>query len=237
RVPLPVRHRLSIAGSVIEDVYFPEDGVVSIVAMGKGGRQFEVGVFGREGMSGTALILGADRTPHQVYMQIAGQSGLRLPATALAAVLEQSRAMDLLFRRYAQALLVQVSASAAAAAGHTIDQRLARWLLMCHDRMDGDELILTHEFMAMMLSSRRASVTEALHILEGERMIGTERGVVIIRDRAALESRAGDGYGAAEAEYKRLIGTTLRRSEVDGDRRGVNGRSDGSNGGFSPAEA
>jgi CRP-like cAMP-binding protein len=115
-----------------------------------------------------------------------------------------------LLLRYAHVFMVQVAATALADGRYSIEQRLARWLLMCHDR-NGDDLALTHEFLALMLGVRRPGVTESLHILEGERMIKAQRGLITILDRQKLEARAGDSYGTPEAEYERLIGP-FRRS-------------------------
>ena len=95
-----------------------------------------------------------------------------------------------------------------------MEARLARWLLMCHDRIDGDEIALTHEFMGMMISAERSNVTVTLHILEGAGMIRSQRGRVIIRDRDKLEDLAADNYGMPEAEYRHLIGPIGRHSVV-----------------------
>jgi CRP-like cAMP-binding protein len=108
--------------------------------------------------------------------------------------------------RFAQVQGVQTAFTALSNAVHPINERLARWLLMCHDRHDSDEIPLTHEFLSLMLAVRRPSVTTALHVLEGNRFIRAERGHVTIRNRTALEEFAGDGYGKPEAEYRRLIG-------------------------------
>ena len=94
----------------------------------------------------------------------------------------------------------------ATSATQRVEARLARWLLMCHDRIDGDEIALTYEFMGMMIAAERSSVTITLHILEGTGMIRSKRGRVIILDRDKLEELAGDGYGLPEAEYRHLIG-------------------------------
>ncbi len=111
-----------------------------------------------------------------------------------------------LLARYIQAFGSQISFTALSNAVHSIDERLARWLLMCHDRVDGDEIALTHEFISLMLAVRRPSVTTALHVLEGYKLIRSERGRITIRDRQALETFAGDAYGKPEQEYSRLIG-------------------------------
>lgn len=116
---------------------------------------------------------------------------------------------------YIHAFGTQTSHTALSNAKHTIEERLARWLLMGHDRIDGDEIGLTHEFLALMLAVRRPSVTTALHILEGMRLVRNTRGCVVIRDRAGLEALAADAYGIPEAEYERIIGPLQRRPAHD----------------------
>ncbi len=109
--------------------------------------------------------------------------------------------------RFAHINSVQASYSTLSNAVHQVDERLARWLLMCHDRSSTDDMSLTHEFMSVMLSVRRPSVTNALHVLEGNGYIKSERGYVTIINRFALEAFAGDAYGKPEAEYRRLFGS------------------------------
>lgn len=210
RIDFPVRLQLHSAGRKIEHVYFPEDGMVSIVAVTLDGKQCEVGLFGREGMSETAIVLGTDHSPHEAYVQTAGVSALRLAADVLNIAFEQSTTLRRYLLHYVQAMIIQLSSSIAAA-NEPIEQRLARWLLMCHDRTDGDEVLLTHEFIGMMLGVRRAGVTEAMHALADTKLIASKRGTVVIVDRAGLERFASYGYGLAEAEYERLIGVPLRR--------------------------
>jgi CRP-like cAMP-binding protein len=100
---------------------------------------------------------------------------------------------------------VQTSGTAFANAEHTVEARLARWLLMCHDRLDGDDIPITHEFLSMMLGVRRAGVTTATHVLEGNGLIRAKRGVITILDREKLEGLADNAYGLPEAEYARLM--------------------------------
>lgn len=114
--------------------------------------------------------------------------------------------------RFVQVTLVQSAQSTATNATHRIESRLARWLLMCHDRIEGDEIALTHEFMGMMISADRSNVTVTLHILEGAGMIRLKRGRVIVQDREKLQELAGDSYGVPETEYRRLIGPFGRTS-------------------------
>jgi CRP-like cAMP-binding protein len=210
RIELPVRFQLHGAGQKIEEMYFPEGGVVSIVAITHDGKACEVGLFGREGMSETATVMGSDCSPHEAYVQVAGASALKLSTSVMNEVLTKSSTMRLYLLKYVQAMMVQLSSSIVAS-GQTIDQRLARWLLMCHDRGDDDLLPLTQEFIGMMLGVRRAGVTDAMAMLRNDGLVTQRRGTIAITDRKGLEQRAGGGYGLAEAEYERLLGVALRR--------------------------
>ena len=207
---LPVRTRLAEAGTPIEHVYFLEEGIASIVASTSQGRRIEVGIVGREGLTGIPVLLGTDRIPHESFVQTPG-AAVRIKADDLRRAVLASASLHQHLLRYAQALMIQMCQTALANSSHVIEERLARWLLMCHDRMDGDELSTTHEFLSLMLDVRRASVTEALQALEDRGLISTKRGQVIVLDRAKLEDVAGDSYGVPEAEYTRLIGQALRR--------------------------
>lgn len=210
RIPMPVGLQLHVAHRAITRVYFPEGGLVSIVAVTPAGKQVEVGIFGREGMSETATVLGTDNAPYEAYVQVGGVSALSLSADTLGTAFDASPTLRRHLLRFVQAMMVQLSSSIAAA-GLTIPQRLARWLLMAHDRAATDEIGLTHEFLAMMLGVRRGGVTVALGGLADVGLIALIRGAVIVRDRAGLKHLAGDGYGLAESEYARLIGVPLER--------------------------
>jgi CRP-like cAMP-binding protein len=190
----------------IEHVHFPERGIASIVTTTPVDKmRLEVGIYGREGMSSTELLLGVDRTPHEHFFQVSG-STLRMGADELKAAIRQSPSCQALLLRYVQAFQVQVAYTALSNGGYTIEERLARWLLMCHDRIDGNELPLTHEFLGIMLGVRRTSVTLATQVLEGAGIIATRRGRIAILDREKLQEVAGDSYGRPEAEYARLLG-------------------------------
>jgi CRP-like cAMP-binding protein len=204
RVQLNVRDVLEEPNQPIAHIYFPEPAVASVVAVLPSGERMEVGLFGPEGMSGRAVILGTDRSPLQCFVQVAG-NGIRIKADHLRAVLESSATLHKLLLRYAQVFAIQVAYTALSNGRQTIDERLARWLLMCHDRVDGDVIQVTHEFLALMLGVRRAGVTTAIHILEGAKIIRANRGRIEILDRAELQEGAGECYGVPEAEYERLI--------------------------------
>jgi CRP-like cAMP-binding protein len=198
---------LAAANQRVEHVYFPEGGVTSIVTVEPTGKRAEVGLFGREGMSGTCLLLGADRSPLETFVQINGSSALRIGRASFLTALRSSDTLHRLLGAFAQSLAMQVSYTATSNANYVLKARLARWLLMCHDRVDGPDLDLTHEFLAMMLGVRRAGVTVMLKQLESDGAIMSRRGIVSVVSRNGLEAIAGDAYGAPEAEYHRLIGS------------------------------
>lgn len=193
------------AGTECEWVIFPDSGIVSVVSNGSGERQLEVGLFGREGMGPAALVLGGDRSPFLMYVQVPGH-GHRMKAQDLTRAMAEFPEFRENLLRFTQAFMAQVAQTASSNGCCTIEQRLARWLLLVHDRSDGDEVVLTHEFLSIMLGVRRTGVTLAIHVLEGERMICARRGSITILDRDRLAELAGPSYGLAEAEYERLIG-------------------------------
>ncbi len=209
RMMLPVRHVMGGKDEVMDHVYFPQTAVASLLAVSPDGNRVEAGLFGAEGMSGLPVLLAGGRSPHDSLIQVEGDA-LRMPAGAFADAAWASPTLMALMLRYAQASAVQVAHTALSNALHTINERLARWILMCHDRVPTDGIALTHEFMALMLGTRRSSVTLALQTLEGSGLIRSLRGQVVMRDRPALEEFAGDAYGAPETEYERLIGPMPR---------------------------
>jgi CRP-like cAMP-binding protein len=193
------------ASEPIEHVWFPEGGVASVVAHKVDSGPTEVGIFGRDGFAGMPLLLGADASVHHICIQVEGGTGLRIAASHFLNAVSQSATLRTTLLRYVQTFIIQTADSAISNAHQRIEARLARWLLMCHDRNDGDEIMLTHEFMAMMIAADRSSVTVSLHVLEGAGMIRSKRGRVLILDREKLEELAGEGYGRPEAEYRKLI--------------------------------
>lgn len=209
-VELPRSHQLSFPHQPMEHAYFFESGIASVVIRSPEGQHSEIGIIGRDGMCPVSAILDVDADPFSIHMQMQGQA-YRILVADLKAILAQDRAVHRLLARYTQALAVQQAYTALSNAVHHIDERLARWILMCHDRVDGSDISLTHEFMSIMLAVRRPSVTTALHVLEGKKLIYSERGVVSVRNRAGLEAFARDAYGECEREYERLIGAVVSR--------------------------
>ena len=199
-----LRQSLERPNRRIDDVYFPDTGIVSIVALHPDGNRVEIGIIGCEGATGSAAMLGAERSPHEAYIQAAG-AGQQIPVAVLLAAMEASRSLNGLMLRFVQAFMVQTAHTAVANARAKLAERLARWLLMAHDRLPGNDLPLTHEFLALMMGVRRAGVTEALQELSGRRLIRARRGSITILNRKTIESIAGKYYGTPEAEYRRLM--------------------------------
>jgi CRP-like cAMP-binding protein len=206
---LAVRRELEDAHKPIKQIFFPEDGIVSVVAAGTRERQSEVGLIGREGMTGISVVMGDDRSPHLSYIQVAGH-GQSMKADDLRKAMQDSPAIRICFLHFAQAFLVQAAHTAIANGRGKVEERLARWLLMAHDRLEGNELPLTHEFIALMLNVRRAGVTEALQALSRKGLISAMRGRIMVNDRAGLIARANGLYGIPETEYLRLTGWKTR---------------------------
>ena len=185
--------------------YFLNSGIGSIVVSTADGRPVEAGLFGQEGLSGFACLLGVDQCVQTTFMQVAGD-GYRVPIDALRSACRQSESLRETILRYVYVFISQTSATTLSNANQAIEGRLARWLLMCHDRVTGDDVPLTHEFLSIMLAVHRPSVTTALNMIESYGFIRARRGHITIIDRAALISFTDGTYGKPEAEYRRLIG-------------------------------
>jgi CRP-like cAMP-binding protein len=192
-VDLPVRKSLEAPKKLIEQVYFIESGFASVVANGTSKPGIEVGIIGREGMTGLAIVLGSDRAQHATYVQVAGK-GLRISATRLRAADERSITLHRSMLRFAHAFLAQTTTTALANGRSKTEERLARWLLMADDRIDDDELPLTHEFLGLMLGTHRPGVTIALQALEKAGLIAHRRRRITILDRKSLEKRSNGTY-------------------------------------------
>jgi len=204
-VALELRQTVEAPNAPIEHCYFVEGGIISIVAVSARARSAEVGLVGPEGMTGLSVVMGGDRSPNDTYVQVAG-SAQRLPSDRLREAMITSPTLQQTLLRYAHAFLVQTTHTALANGTAKIAERLSRWILMCQDRVGGDELPLTHELLAVMLAVRRPGVTDALHMLEGMGLIRAARGQIRVIDRTGLIATSDGCYGVPEAEYERLLG-------------------------------
>ncbi len=204
-IDFPLRQTVFSPGDPVTTVIFPETGWVSMLATLEDGDSAEIGFVGREGMVGISVLLEVERTSTEAMWQ-AGGTALRLPARVLREAMERSSDVRRPIFRYAMAFHGQVAQTAACNGRHGIDQRLARWMLMAHDRADGDGFPMTHEFLAMMLGVRRASVTVAAGMLQKAGFIRYGGGRMTLTDRPGLEAAACECYGTVRREYLRLTG-------------------------------
>lgn len=202
-VSLQVRKQLEARNRRIDHVYFLDSGIASVVVSGGSNHAVEVGMIGREGMTGLAVALGTDRSPHETFMQAEGE-GWRIEAAALTDAMRQRPSLRRHITLHAFAFVQQMGFTALANARYRLDERLARWLLMASDRV-GPEITLTHEFLALMMGVRRPGVTSALALLEEQNLVRARRGAIIVRDRSRLIETANGCYGAPEAELDRIL--------------------------------
>jgi CRP-like cAMP-binding protein len=207
---LPVARHVETQGERPEHMFFVESGIISIVAKNGSGKQIEIGLIGREGVTGLAVILGDDVANHAAYVQVEGH-GYKVPAVIMLDALRRSGGLRDRLARFAHTLMIQTAHTALANGRANLVERLSRWILMAHDRVDGNVIPITHEFLALMLGVRRAGVTVALHDLEGRRLIRAVRGQITMLDRSGTEKLANGFYGAPETEYFRLVATPLTR--------------------------
>jgi CRP-like cAMP-binding protein len=205
RVSLSLRQSLYVADQPIEAVFFFESGMASMVTQLDDGVQAEVGIIGFEGMTGTALLHGADSSFTDAFVQIAG-TALRMGASAFRQELISNKPFRVLLLRYSEAHQAQISQTAACNGRHGLEQRLARWLLMAHDRVEDDELPLTQEFLAMMLGVHRPSITVTAGILQRAGLIRYASGRITILDRPSLEASSCECYSVVRARFERLLG-------------------------------
>ena len=200
---LPQNKDLSLPGENALHGYFLEEGMASIVVNMRSGVSVEVGIVGREGLVGLPILFGTGHMTTHTFMQIAG-SGFRIKAQVLKSEFDRPGVFRALCGRYVQSHLVQVSNYAACNRLHNIEQRLARWLLLCQDRTALSRLPLTHGFLSQMLGTGRTTVSLAAAILQNSKLIFYSRGKVDILDRKGLEGAACECYQTIRAEDDRL---------------------------------
>ena len=201
-IDLPTRFMLHEPGEPITHAYFINDGLASVLSVMKDGKSVEVGLAGREGFVGLPLVIGLSTSGTQVVMQVKGNA-FRITAADCKDALSRSRQLELALNRYVQTLSLQAVQGAACNRLHEVHERLARWLLMSQDRMGGDIVPLTQEFLAHMLGTPRASVTIAAGILQKAGLITYNRGSVKILDRNELEDSACECYSAIVLQSER----------------------------------
>lgn len=208
-VYLPLHQVIYRPGESMEYAYFPNRAMISLVAMMKEGATVEIGLIGKEGMVGIPVLLGGNSTISLAIVQVAG-SAMRIQAKHLKAAFDRGGYLQSLLLRYIQARWTQVSQTAACNRLHSLEQRLARWLLLVHDCLQELEFPMTHEYIAQMLGSRRSGVTEAAGMLQKAGIIRYRRGIITIINRQRLETSACECYGIIKAEFARLLGSNCQ---------------------------
>ena len=207
RVAVASNERLARAGEPVTRLFFPVNAIVLIA------RQtphdpvpLTVGLIGREGVVGWPALLDTGRWTHDAIAIGGGGDLLAVAVADLQTAVAAHPDFHRLLLRVVHNHMLQLAQSVVANLGHSVERRLARWLTMLDDRTTGDVLSVTHDELAQLLNVRRATVTDVLHVLEGERLIRNTRGRVQVRDRAALEARAGQSYGLSEGDYNATVG-------------------------------
>lgn len=204
-VDLTFGDRLSEADKPIRHVYFPLGGFISLVATLDGHQPLEMGLVGNEGMLGVTVKLGIKTAPMRAVVQGSG-TALRMTVPDFMRLLGRTPAMFKILDRYLHVLMAQLTRSAACTRFHEIEPRLARWLLMTHDRAHADHFHLTHEFLADMLGVRRSGVSIAAGALQLRKLIGYSRGEIRILNRNGLEAASCECYDAMQKDYANVLG-------------------------------
>jgi CRP-like cAMP-binding protein len=206
RVALELRASIYQNRKPMEFVYFPLNGVLSMLADMEEENSVEVATVGNEGMIGLPLFLGARETPGYCFAQVPGEA-LRMPADYFMEVTKNGGPLTKILHRYTQAMMVQISQGTACNRVHSIDQRCARWLLMTQDRVEGDEFQLTQQFLSQMLGVRRATVNEISTRFQEMGLISYSRGHIRILDRNELQKKSCRCYQIIRQEYERMLTT------------------------------
>lgn len=202
--PLIFGELLYRRGAVVQHVYFPTSGIVSLLADVDGGGTLEVGIVGREGMAGMSAFMGVRTSPNRVLVQGAG-SALRMKATALQSMTNNGGSLSRLLRRYSYSLWAQLSQSSVCNLYHPIEARLARWLLMTRDRMEMNEFPITQDFLSSMLGVRREAVNKAAGKLQQQGLVSYTRGTLTILKPASLTAAACKCYRIIKKEYDNAL--------------------------------
>jgi CRP-like cAMP-binding protein len=204
-VPLTLKQVLHQRERPIRFVYFPNDGVCSYTTVMRDGTKVEVATVGKEGMVGIRTLLGGNRSVSETFVQSASRNStaVRLPIDCFRRELARHGALEEVLQRYSQAFLASVMQCIACNALHTVHQRCARWLLMVHDRMDGDEFVLTQQFIAIMLGTRRPTVNGVATQLQRMGLIRYTHGRIQILNRSGLEAASCECYGSIQQEFER----------------------------------
>ena len=203
-VEMELGHSVYESGSPLHHMYFPVEGIVSLLYVTQGGNSAELAVIGCEGMIGVSLFMGGETTPNRAVVQSRCKA-YRLPAQVLKEFFAEGGALQLILLKFTQALITQISQTAVCNLHHSVDQQLCRWLLLSLDRLGGNKLQMTHELIANMLGVRRQGVTASAGKLEREGLISYRRGLITVLDRPGIEQRVCECYAVVKNETERLL--------------------------------
>jgi len=210
-VKLPLGKVLYESGDKMDYVYFPTTAIVSLLYIMENGSTAEIGVVGNDGVLGIALFMGGNTTPNRAIIQSAGDA-YKMKAKDLMDEFSRGGKFHNLLLRYTQALITQISQTAVCNRLHTVEQQLCRWLLLSHDRLNSDKLVMTHDLISNMLGVRREGVTIAARKLSARKLIKNVRGTMTVLDRPGLEQACCECYKVVNDEYNRLLGRGMART-------------------------
>lgn len=199
------------SGDRMDFVYFPTTAIISLLYIMENGSTAEIGVVGNDGILGIALFMGGNTTPNRAIIQSAGDA-FKMSAKDLMEEFTLGGVFHNLLLRYTQALITQISQTAVCNRLHSVEEQLCRWLLLSHDRLDSDKLVMTHNLISDMLGVRREGVTLATHKLSKKGLITNVRGTITIIDRQGLEREVCECYKVVNDEYNRLLGRGMSRT-------------------------
>jgi len=199
------------SGDKLDYVYFPTTAIISMLYVMENGATAEIGVIGNDGIVGGSLFMGGDSTTSRAIIQSAGEA-VRMKAKDLKCEFALGGAFQTMLLRFTQALMTQISQTAVCNRLHTVEQQLCRWLLLSHDRLDSDTLVMTHDLISNMLGVRREGVTLAAQKLAKKKLIKSVRGTITVIDRRGLEEAVCECYAVVNGEYNRLLGRGISRT-------------------------
>lgn len=199
------------SGEKMDYAYFPTTAVVSMLYIMENGGTAEIGIIGNDGIIGVSLFLGGDTTTSRAVIQSAG-AACRIKKNDLREAFARGGRFQDVLLRYTQALMTQISQTAVCNRLHAVEQQLCRWLLLTHDRLDSDNIVMTHDLISNMLGVRREGITLAAKKLAAKKLIKNTRGTMAVIDRQGLENSACECYGIVNIEYNRLLGRGISRT-------------------------
>ncbi len=199
------------SGERLDYVYFPTTAIISLLYIMENGSTAEIGVVGNDGIVGVSLFMGGETTTSRAIIQSAGNA-VRMKVADMKAEFKLGGRFQELLLRYTQALMTQISQTAVCNRLHSIEQQLCRWLLLSHDRLDSNKLVMTHDLISNMLGVRREGVTLAAQKLAKRKLITNHRGTMTVIDRQGLENAVCECYAVVNEEYNRLLGRGISRT-------------------------